>query len=262
MTELLKTYSLLCLAALLAGIMNSLAGGGTLLTFPALLSVLPPGSSVVANVTSTVAVVPGSLAGAWGYRREMSEDWRWMRLLIWPSFAGGLLGSLMLITLGEGLFKQVVPWLVLTAALLFLVQPLLARWTGVGVPHRPPSPAARVGLLFFQFLVAVYGGYFGAGIGILMLSALGLMGLSNIHHMNALKTLLAFVINGISVIVFVVDGQVRWSYALSMAVAAILGGYLGAHYGRRFNRTLVRWLVVVIGFVLTGYFFYEQALST
>jgi uncharacterized membrane protein YfcA len=254
-SEQLGPLPLLCLSALAAGVMNSLAGGGTLLTFPALLTVLP--SSVAANVTSTVALVPGSLAGAWGYRREMRENRRWAQLLLWPSLVGGLVGALLLTQFSEKVFARLVPWLILTAAVLFLLQPLLVRLAQLdGI--RQPTSWVQVGVVVFQFLVAVYGGYFGAGIGILMLSSLGLMGVGDIHRMNALKTFLAFCINGVSVAVFVVDGQIHWPFALSMAVAAICGGYLGAHYARRTSKTVIRWIVVVIGFGLAGYYFCQQ----
>jgi uncharacterized membrane protein YfcA len=255
MPNSLMTYALLCLSALAAGVVNSIAGGGTLLTFPTLLRVVSP---VVANATSTVALVPGSLAGAWGYRREMHELSRWTFLLIGPSLLGGLVGSLLLILFDEQYFSRLIPWLILLAAALFLIQPLMAKLIGIGKPHRPPSVLGLLGVILFQFLVAVYGGYFGAGIGILMLSALSIMGLGDIHRMNALKTFLAVWINGISVAVFVWSGQVNWRYGLVMAVAAIVGGYLGARIARLLNRTLVRWMVVAIGFGLAGYYFYKQ----
>jgi uncharacterized membrane protein YfcA len=255
MTTPPQTYALLILSALAAGVVNSIAGGGTLLTFPALLSVVDP---VMANATSTVALVPGSLAGAWGYRREMSHARRWAALLFWPSLLGGTTGSLLLTQLDERYFRALVPWLILMAAVLFLVQPAMARLVGIGVPHAAPSRGIVIAVVIFQFIVAVYGGYFGAGIGILMLSALALMGFGDIHHMNALKTLLAGVINGVSVVVFVVDQVVEWRYALSMAIAAIIGGYFGARVARRLNRNFVRWLVIAIGFGLAAYFFYQQ----
>jgi uncharacterized membrane protein YfcA len=245
---------------LAAGVMNALAGGGTLLTFPALLLALPPGdaSQVVANATSTVALVPGSLAGAWGFRRELRSVSHWIRLLFLPSLLGGLIGSLLVTRLPPRFFALLVPWLILTATLLFLLQPTITRVFGIGKPHAEPRPAARAAVVVFQFLVAVYGGYFGAGIGILMLSSLSLMGLGDIHRMNAAKTFLAAVINGVSVVVFVAEGEVEWRYAAVMAVAAITGGYLGASYGRRLPRSLVRWLVIAIGFGLAAKYFYQQ----
>ncbi|HLN28530.1 MAG TPA: sulfite exporter TauE/SafE family protein [Gemmataceae bacterium] len=256
MNDSLGTLAVLSLSALLAGAINSLAGGGTLFTFSALLAVVP--SSVVANATSTVALVPGSLAGAWGYRREMRTASRWTLLLIVPSILGGITGSLLVTRLDEKYFSALVPWLILGAAILFLCQPLAARLAGARKKHETPSAIALAGVILFQFIVAVYGGYFGAGIGILMLSALGIMGLDDIHQMNALKTILAGCINGVSVVVFVIDHKVEWPFALTMAVAAIVGGYLGARTARRLNRRLVRWMVIAIGFGLAGYYFYQQ----
>lgn len=255
MSEYAATYLLLGLSALVAGIMNSVAGGGTLFTFSALLTVVNP---VVANATSTVALVPGSLAGAWGYRHEMHVARRWVALLIWPSLLGGVVGALLVTRLDPRYFSALVPWLLLSAALLFLIQPAVTKLVGVTNASTPPARRTLVGVVVFQFLVAVYGGYFGAGIGILMLSALGLMGLGDIHCMNALKTLLAACINGISVVVFIAEGKVEWPYALGMAVAAIVGGYLGARVARRLDGNVVRWTIILIGFGLAFHFFYQQ----
>jgi uncharacterized membrane protein YfcA len=249
------TITVLILSALAAGVLNALAGGGTLLTFPALLLALPP---VDANITSTVALVPGSVAGAWGFRREVASVSRWVRLLLLPSLLGGFIGSLLLIWLPERYFAVLVPWLILAATVLFLAQPTITRVFGIGRPHAEPGRFALAAVIAFQFLVAVYGGYFGAGIGILMLSSLSLMGLSDIHRMNAVKTILAACMNGVSVVVFVTRGTVAWQFAIIMATAAIVGGFLGAHYGRRLPRAVVRWFVIVIGFTLAAKYLYEQ----
>jgi len=238
-----------------AGAVNSIAGGGTLLTFPSLLTAVSP---VVANATSTVALVPGSLASGWAYRREMQAAKRWLWLLMWPSLVGGAVGALLVTRLEEEYFQALVPWLLLTAATLFLFQPAIAKLTGVGKTHAHPTRGTRIAITLFQFLVAIYGGYFGAGIGILMLSSLSFMGISDIHQMNALKSILGTCINGVAVVVFIVEGKVNWQFAVVMAGAAILGGFLGAHYARRLNRNVVRWLVIAIGFALAGHFFYRQ----
>jgi hypothetical protein len=259
MLDQLPVYVLLCAAALVAGAMNSVAGGGTLLTFPALLLMVSP---VTANATSTVALVPGSLAGAWGFRQEMKDARRWAKLLAWPSLLGGVVGSELVARMDEKYFQALIPWLILTATALFAAQPTIARLTGIGKPHEPPTGATVVGVMAFQFLVAVYGGYFGAGIGILMLSALALMGLADIHQMNAVKTFLAVCINGVSVLVFIWEGKVDWGLAAMMAVAAIAGGYLGARGSRRLSRNLVRWVVIAIGLFLACYFFSQQLLRT
>jgi len=250
----------LCLAALAAGAVNAVAGGGTLLTFPTLYVVLGTTAEAarLANCTSTVALVPGALASAWGYRSELGAARRWLIWLTPPSLLGGLAGSALLTELSPDTFKVLVPWLILTAALLFALQPQVSRWTGIGQSHALPSRKTMVAIAAFQFLVSVYGGYFGAGIGILMLSALAMMGLSDIHVMNALKTVLNMFINGVSVVWFIWRGDVEWRYASMMAVAAIIGGYCGARIARRLDRNLVRKGVVAIGFTLAACEFYRQ----
>jgi uncharacterized protein len=245
------TLVLLCLAAFAAGAVNSVAGGGTLLTFPALVAALggTAEAAVVANGTSTLALMPGSVAGAWGYRREVSASRRWLRVLIVPSLLGGVVGTALVVAL--------VPWLILAASLLFLAQKPLTRWLQIGHADEPNRHTVA-GVAAFQFLVAVYGGYFGAGIGILMLSSLAFMGLGDIHRMNALKTLLAACINGTSVVLFAGRGLIHWRYAAVMAVASVAGGYLGARVARRLSAGLVRGVVVVIGLSLAGYEFYKR----
>lgn len=254
-------YAMLCLAAAAGGAINAVAGGGTLLTFPALFAALgsTADGAVLANGTSTVALVPGSITALLGYRREIEHERAWAATLVLPSLLGGLTGSLLVVALPPEWFKAAVPWLILTAALVFALQPQIARASGINHDaSAAPSQSKTLAALVCQFLVAVYGGYFGAGIGILMLSALSLLGVSDIHRMNAVKTLLASVINGTSVLVFAANGSVHWPYALAMAVASSIGGYLGAHTARRLNRKFVRALVVVIGFSLAGYYFYRQ----
>lgn len=252
---MLQTYVLLCGSAFLAGAVNSIAGGGTLLTFPALMAVVSP---VEANGTSTFALVPGSMASAWGYRREMGSAGRWAWLLLTPSLVGAFIGTLLVTQLPEHYFQRTVPYLILLATLLFMAQPLVSRWVGIGAIHAAPTRITIAAIIIFQFFVAIYGGYFGAGIGILMLSALSLMGFNDIHRMNALKTLLAVCINAVSVLLFVWHGKVVWQFGLVMAVAAIAGGYLGAAWARRMNRAVVRGIVIAIGLSLSAYYFLKQ----
>jgi uncharacterized membrane protein YfcA len=250
------------LAAVAAGAVNSIAGGGTLLTFPALVAGLSPlgaaDAAVVANATSTVALVPGSLAGAWGYRREMKRARHWLYLLVGPSLVGGVIGALLVTRLESSYFAALVPWLLLTAALLFLAESLLRHQAGVASGQRPASTAATAGILVFQFIVAVYGGYFGAGASILILSALAALRVGDVNQMNALKTVLGSCINGISVVVFITDQKVAWCYALPMAAAAILGGYLGARLALVIRPRYTKWLISAIGLGLAVYFFLRQ----
>ncbi|HEX3148191.1 MAG TPA: sulfite exporter TauE/SafE family protein [Gemmataceae bacterium] len=247
-------YILLGLSAMAAGAVNSIAGGGTLLSFPPLLRIM---DAVYANGTSTVALMPGSLAGALGYRSELRDCWPLIRLLLIPSFVGGAVGSLLVTRLPPTVFAKLVPWLIITAAFLFLIQGPIKRLIAKG-EHGPPSPLTTLAVVLGQFMIAVYGGYFGAGIGILMLSVLPFMGTKNIHETNAAKTVLAVVINGVTVIIFVAEGVVVWPYALAMAVAAIVGGYLGARFARKLPAIYVRVLVIVIGFTLGGYYLWKQ----
>ena len=249
-------WAILIGSAFAAGAVNTLAGGGTLLTFPTLMS-FGGLSAVLANGTSTVALVPGSLSGAWGFRRELGEAARWLKLLLPPSLAGGLIGTLLVTELPSRYFDLMVPWLILTASLLFLIQPVLARHFP---PHSSglPSGGMQAAVVCFQLLVAIYGGYFGAGIGILMLSSLSFMGIADIHRTNALKTILAAAINGMSVILFAWKGMVVWSLALPMMIGAIAGGYGAAFVGRRLPRWLVRWFVIAVGLVLSAYYVARQ----
>ncbi|HZZ29988.1 MAG TPA: sulfite exporter TauE/SafE family protein [Pirellulales bacterium] len=254
---------LACCAALAAGAVNSVAGGGTLLTFPVLIAVLThklgdeKTAAVVANQTSTMALIPGIFAAAWGYRRQLKHSQQWLKWLLPPSLLGGLIGGLLVVTFPDQ-FSALVPWLILTAAVLFVLQPQIARWTGVGAPHAQPHGGTVAAIVVFQFFVAIYGGYFGAGIGILMLSSLGLMGLADIHVMNGLKNCLAFAINIMAVLVFLTKGQIDWSLAGPMIVCSIIGGFLGATLAQKIDRTIVRRIVVVIGFSLATYYFWRQ----
>ncbi len=245
----------LVLSAIGAGVMNAIAGGGTLLTFPALSTVI---SEKAANITSTFALMPGSFASTWGYRKELAACGRWVPLLTVPSVIGGAIGALLLIWMPDSAFRMVVPWLVLSAALLFLIQPRLAAWIQRHRPDGPPSRRTLAIILVCQFFIGIYGGYFGAGIGILMLSSLGFLGLASIHQMNALKTFLAACMNGISVLFFLFSGLMHWRYGFLMAAAAIVGGYLGARLALLMKPMYVRWVVIVLAFSMAAYFFWKQ----
>ena len=254
MTDSPLTILLLCLSALAAGAINSIAGGGTLATFPALLTVL---AAVPANATSTLALLPGSFASAWGYRTEVAASKAILSRLFFPSLIGGIVGAFALTRLPEKLFENLVPWLLLTATTLMLAQRPIAKWIGA-TPHEAPSSTTLAGVVFFQFLVGIYGGYFGAGIGILMLSSLSFMGIANIHQMNGVKAILASVMNGIGAAIFVFEGKIVWRYALPMAAASIIGGYVGARLSRKLPAATVRSIVITIGFAVVGYSFYRR----
>jgi uncharacterized membrane protein YfcA len=240
------------LAAAIGAMMNAVAGGGTLVTFPALVFLgIPP---ITANATSTVALWPGTMTSMWGYRRELVGARRWAIAFAVPSLVGGALGALLLLVTPERRFAALVPWLILGATALFIAQqPLMRALTDRG-GLRPLERAAdgslappNAAFLFYQLLVGLYGGYFGAGAGILMLAALGLMGLTNIHQMNGLKNWGGSVMNLVAVVVFAASGIVNWPVALTMAVGAGVGGIAGSLLAQRVGQVWVRRAIVTIG---------------
>lgn len=235
-------------AAFLAGMINSVAGGGTLVSFPALIFLGL--SSVTANATSTVAIWPGSLGGMWGYRRELATAERHMLALVAPSLIGGITGALLLRWTPPAIFDKLVPFLILFATLLFMVQEPVQRRLKTAGMERHKSTRWLVGAMLFQLFVALYGGYFGAGIGILMLAALGILGLTDIHQMNGLKNFFALCINGVAALYFIVAKMVYWPDVIIMAVGAVTGGYLCAGVARRMGRNAVRRIVIGIGFAM------------
>ncbi len=239
-------------SAFAAGAINSVAGGGTLLSFPTLIWLGL--NSVSANATSTVAIWPGSLGGMWGYRKELRTAERRMLALTAPSLVGGISGALLLRFTPPSFFDAVVPFLILFATILFMVQETFQRVLKTGT-------VGLGGAMLFQFFVALYGGYFGAGIGILMLAALSILGLTDIHQMNGLKNFFALCINGVAAIYFMVAHMVEWPYVLVMALGAIAGGYGGAGLARRMGRTAVRKVVVGIGFAMAVSLFLKWALK-
>jgi len=239
------------------GVMNALAGGGTLLTFPTLVLLGMP--AVQANATSTIALLPGAASSLAGYRREVGAHREWLKTLLVPSLLGGALGSVLLLMTPERTFRHLAPFLVLFATLLFLFQILSARKDeGPGEPRRPQAARWAVATAL-QFGVAVYGGYFGAGIGILMLVILGYLGLTDIHAMNGLKNFFGICINSVAAAYFILRGAVDWPVALVMVAGAIVGGYAGAHFARRIGKVKARLAVVVIGFGITVLLFLQRA---
>jgi len=248
---------LLIVAAFLAGFINSIAGGGTLLSFSSLLAAQV--TPVAANATSTVALVPGSFAAFWGYRGSGSADRGDTFWFAVPSLVGGVLGALLVVKSGDRVFSRLVPWLLFGAVGLFVAQEPLRRWSSrrarpsrVPRAERPSLPQ-RLAVAAVQFLIAIYGGFFGAGIGILMLATMGFMGQTDIHQMNRLKNISAVAINGVAGITFALSGQVRWSLALVMMLSAVAGGYLSARAAQRIGPAWARRAVVVIGIAVGVY---------
>lgn len=245
---------LLFLAAVLGGALNSVAGGGSFFTFPALvLFGMPP---VNANATNTVVLWPGSLASVGAYRKELVSEKHHLMVYGGASILGGALGAFLLLRTEQSTFQKLIPYLLLLATLLFTFGGTMAAWFRSRFRISPNlSSRGKFWILFLQLLIAIYGGYFGGGIGILMLALLAMMGMENIHAMNALKTVLATCINGIAVIVFIAAGAVIWSKALFMITGAILGGYGGAYFAQKINPIWVRRFISLTGCLLTIYFF-------
>jgi hypothetical protein len=206
-----------------------------------------------------VALWPASLAGAVGFRRDLAQVRRWLYLLTIPSLIGGAAGAILLLHTSERAFVRLVPFLILGATLLLAFQEVISRRLNtVARAHQRPTAGWIVFVFAFQLLVGLYGGYFGAGMGILMLAALGLIGLTDLHQMNGLKNLLAICINGIAAVYFTVLGAVIWSDAIVMALAGIAGGYTGASMAHRLGRGFVRGAVIAIGITMTVALFLKQ----
>jgi uncharacterized protein len=229
-----------------AGMINSVAGGGTLLSFPTLIWLGL--NSVTANATSTVAIWPGSVGGMWGYRQELRTVHGRMFWLIVPSLVGGITGALLLKLTPARVFDELVPYLILFATILFMLQEPIQRKLREAQLVDHSSVKWLWGAMLFQLGVALYGGYFGAGIGILMLAALGILGLTDIHQMNGLKNLLGLSINGVAALYFISAGMVYWPDVAVMAVGAVAGGYGSAGIARRIGRARVRQVVIAVGF--------------
>jgi uncharacterized protein len=241
-------------AAFLAGAMNALAGGGTFFSFPALLAVgVPP---VSANASNSVALWPASISGALAYRRELSRHKRYLAPLSAIALAGGLAGGLLLLVTRDATFARLVPWLLLIATLLFAfsgqVQTMLARLRGDGAMESVRNTPAS---LLVQLAVSVYGGFFGAGMGILMVATLAIQGHADVQDINAIKNWLSALIYSVAVVTFVTAGAVSWPHTAVMLATATAGGYAGAVLARRIPQLWLRRFIIAVGAVLTLYYF-------
>lgn len=235
--------------------MNSVAGGGSFIAFPALLwTGVPP---IPANATNTIALWSGAAASGGAYRKRLDVARRVMVPLLTASLIGGLAGAFLLLKTPAHTFMRVLPWLTLGATLLFAFGRKIAAGRKSVIEHET-SVAALGGATLFQLAVGVYGGYFGGGMGIVMLAMLTALGMTDIHAMNALKSVMGFVINGIAVVTFVIAGAIYWRHGLVMIVGAIVGGYLGAHYAMKLPQVWVRNFVVLVGAGMTAYFFWKS----
>lgn len=250
-TEILGLFA----AAMSAGVINAVAGGGTLVTFPTLLFFGT--APIIANATSTLALTIGTAGSVYGYRRHFPKVKHWLWRFVPVSLIGGLGGGIWLTRTSNDTFAKLVPFLILFATVLFLLQGVFRRIAGLEMRSRPARHHVW-GAVFFQFAVAVYGGYFGAGIGILMLASLGFIGLADIYEMNTLKTVLGSLINLVASLWFIFAGLIDWPRTGVMASGALIGYYLGSHYSQRISQRRVRQLITAIGFVLSAVMFYKQ----
>ena len=272
-------FLIIFVAAILAGTLNAVAGGGSFIGFPSLVYINVP--AISANTTNTTALWPGTLAAAWALRKELALQNKTLLLVLGgASLVGGVAGAFLLLKTPQATFEHLIPFLMLAATLLFAISPSVntrlkqratlrqkraaeLRQQGNAAPQLAGGSetqypkTALVGIAALQLIIATYGGYFGGGIGILMLASLGVMGMENIHEMNAVKNMLATCINGVAVLIFIVLGAIVWPDALIMVVGAIIGGFGGAYYARKLDPRLVRVFVILVGCIMTLYFLYK-----
>ncbi|HVJ08595.1 MAG TPA: sulfite exporter TauE/SafE family protein [Acidisarcina sp.] len=248
--------SWLFIASFIAGALNAMAGGGSFLSFPALLGVgvLP----IQANATNTVALWPGQFTSIAAYREELRGNGRLILPLGGAALTGGFLGALVLLRTGQATFLHLVPWLLLVAALLFAASGPVSRWLRSRQLHPHKTKTSLPLLVVAMSVVCFYIGYFGAGSGFLIISVLALFGIEEMNQINALKVVSTTLANGIAVVTFIVRGQILWRYCLLMMLTAAVGGYVGARWSRRLNGGVLRSLIVLLGLGMAAYFFWRQ----
>jgi uncharacterized membrane protein YfcA len=246
----------LFVASAIGGALNAVVGGGSFVTFPALI--FAGVSPITANATSTMALFPGTIASSVAYRRNMAEP-EPRRLLLWfvgASVLGAVMGATLLLSTSTSTFAHLVPWLLLFATVVFTFGRNLARWLRAHTEGGANLTLAAGVLL--QFLIGIYGGYFGGGLGIMMLALLSVIGLSNVHTMNGLRTLLGAIINGVAVVAFIIARAIAWEPALVMVVAAVVAGYLAASMMKRFDPDRARKYIVLLAWGMTAYFLAKE----
>jgi uncharacterized protein len=252
----MMTYFLFFVATVLAGTINALAGGGGLITFPLLMLVVTP---VTADATSAVALFFAYPTAVWRTRDQLAgvlgRGWLWLLLI--PSVLGGFIGAVLLSRTGNRNFIELVPWLVLVATIIIVLRPILVRRDESGSVHPDITVALWPVAIAGIFLVGLYGGYFGSGIGILMIGALSFISRGDIRHVVALKNFLTLCMRGAAILVLLFEGDVNWNYGVPMAIGGLVGGYVGGMASHRANRTVVRSIVIAIGFVASAYYFWK-----
>jgi uncharacterized membrane protein YfcA len=259
MTNELAQAGLLLLAGLISGLLNSVAGGGSFVSFPALIMVglLP----IPANATSTLAVWPGTFATMFAYRKELATHTKKLPLFIFLSILGGLIGAVILLHISNNAFSAMVPYLLLAATILFTFRTkIFSCISKISPSYNSASKSTFYSaiMLILFIAIAIYGGFFGAGMGIMLLALFGLMGMKNIHEMNALRSCVGLCGNSIAIALFATSGIIMWKQAAIMAVGGIIGGYGGAHYALRLPQNYSRNAVIIIAWTMTIYFFWKQ----
>lgn len=256
----METHHILAIAVsgIIAGFMNAIAGGGTILTFPTLLFVGM--NSIEANATSTLALMVGIAGSVYGYKKQIPAIRPWLKHLTPVSVLGGVAGAVLLTLTPPAFFDKLVPFLILFATVLFLSQRFFAQKAAQAIFHTSATGEHKSpwGLIAFQFVIALYGGYFGAGIGILMLASLGFMGLQDIHQMNTLKTILAGWINLVAALYFIWQGLIHWPVAGILALGATAGYYGGSVFSQKISPALVRKLIGAIGLAIAVWLFIDR----
>jgi uncharacterized membrane protein YfcA len=242
--------AIVAFAAFLAGALNSVAGGGTFFSFPALLAAgVPP---VAANASNSVALWPASLSGAWAYRHELARYKRYLIPMGAVSLIGGVGGGLLLLSTKDAAFARLIPWLLLFATVLFAFS---SQFGALLRGAKDIKPGNSAGALAGQAVVSIYGGFFGAGMGIMMLASLAMSGHDDVHEINAIKNLLSAVIYSVTVATFLIAGAVSWPHTLIMLATATLGGYIGASVARRIPALWLRRFIITVGLLLTAFYF-------
>lgn len=247
---------LIFLAALAAGFINAIAGGGTLLTFPVLLAIgIPP---VAANVTNTVALVPGTIGGMWAQRGDFKSQYRRLLQLLPVAIAGGIAGGLLILNTSEDAFKSIIPYLILVATMLLAAQVRIKNWVTARLGHAHAEKHSPVFMTGMVFLAAIYGGYFGAGLGVILMAVLGMVIDDTLTRLNFLKQALGFVINLAAAIYFAFSGEVYWWVAFVMIFGSVLGGWIGGKLAGSIKPELLRWIVVSAGLIAAVIYFIKE----
>jgi uncharacterized protein len=244
---------LILLAALVAGFINAIAGGGTLVSFPTLLAIgIPP---VVANVTNTIALVPGTIGGMWSQRKDFRSQYKRLIRLLPVSIVGGIVGGLLLLNTGENAFRSLIPYLILAATLILGFQVQIKNWVVSRIGHAHTEHHNPVIMFSLVFVAAIYGGYFGAGMGVILMAVLGLVTDDSLTRLNFLKQALGFAINLSAAIYFAFSGKVDWMIAFIMIFGSLTGGLIGGRLAGKIKPEILRWIVVSAGLIAAIAFF-------